>query len=154
MAVLNDAQLVELRPLAIATIWYFVLFYAFMTIQSFSHLYLAAAAKSKKKEDGQKTTSLREIKYGGNKKGLSLLADRTFLNLFEQSVPFLTSVWLYGTFNDAAFAAKLAYFYIFFRLLYPFVFRSGPPVIFVSTFPNYLVIFYCFGAVGLRLRGL
>lgn len=154
MAVLTDTQLVELRPLAIATIWYFVVFYTFMTLQSFSHLYLAATAKSQKKEDSHKPLSLREIKYGGNKKGLSLLVDRTFLNLFEQSVPFLTSVWLYGAFNDAAFAATLVYIYIFFRLLYPLVFRFGPPLLLISTFPNYFVIFYCFTAVGLRFREL
>lgn len=135
MAVLTDAQLSEIRPLVIATACYFALFYTFMTFQSFTKLYLYATKKQK--------ASLRELKYGDNKKGLNLCSDRTFLNLFEQSVPFLTSVWIYGLVVDATFAATLVYIYMSVRIFYPFVFRLGPPTILLVTGPNYCVIFYC-----------
>mmetsp|Transcript_11671 Transcript_11671/g.37162 ORF Transcript_11671/g.37162 Transcript_11671/m.37162 type:complete len:152 (-) Transcript_11671:261-716(-) len=151
MAVLAEAQLVELGPLVYATIAYFLLFYTFMMFQSFTKFYLLVTAKRNKEEKGP---SLRELKYGSNKKGLNLLSDRTFLNLFEQSVPFLSSVWLYGLVCDAGFAATLAYFYMAVRLTYPFVFRLGPPFIFFCTGPNYVVIAYCLFSAGFKIAAL
>jgi len=126
---------------------YLVLFYVFMTFQSFTKLFLFASGKKNKTDKGP---SLRELKYGDNKKGINLLSDRTFLNLFEQSVPFLTSIWLYGVVCDAASAASLVYLYMAVRVFYPVVFRYGPPWIFLCTGPNYLVIWYCLFKVGTK----
>uniref|UniRef100_A0A7S3K1K8 Uncharacterized protein n=1 Tax=Aureoumbra lagunensis TaxID=44058 RepID=A0A7S3K1K8_9STRA len=87
--------------------------------------------------------SLRDIKYGeGSKRGLALLSDRTFLNMHEQSLAILFSVWLHGIIVHPSDAANTLWFYITFRVFYPLGFRKGPPFLFLSTFPNYFAIFY------------
>jgi len=104
-----------------------------MMFQSFAKLYILATQKDKK--------SLREVKYE-SKKGLALMSDRTFLNMVEQCPPCLFSVWIYGLVVDPAKAANLLYAYIAFRAPYPLLYKKGPPFLFLSTLPNYLIIAY------------
>lgn len=114
----------------------------FRAVQSFSKIYLLKTTKDK---------SLRELKYGGTK-GLALMSDRTFLNLVEQALPLMVSVWMYGLFVDAAKAATLIYWYMVFRALYPIVFKYGPPLLFLSTVPGYCIIFYAFAGAMRALK--
>jgi len=139
--VMTREQAKELKPLVVATAVYFVLFYVFMCFQSFAKLYLLFSQKQKKDKDSEKRKSLREIKYD-SKRGLGLISDRTFLNLVEQAPACLASLWLYGLFVDVNGAATLMYWYVAARALYPFVYAKGPPLLLLSTFPNYAVIFY------------
>ena len=69
-----------------------------------------------------KGPSLRDIKYGPNKRGLALVSDRTFGNMVEQvrarvappaatplptqAPPFLAAVWMYGFVFDPKHAAS------------------------------------------------
>jgi len=138
-AVLTAEQRSLLQPLMSATAAYFTLFYVFMCFQSFSKIYLFVA-QPKKGDDGKKK-SLREIKYD-SKRGLGLISDRTFGNMVEQSIPCLASLWLYGLLVDVSHAASLMYFYIAVRAAYPFFYAKGPPLLFLCTGPNYLVIWY------------
>ena len=137
-ALLSPAQLSELRPMMLATTAYFALYYAFMIFQSFSKIYLATTAT---RDDAGKKPSLAQIKYGP-KRGLALMSDRTFLNMMEQSPALLTALWMYALAVDPSHAANLMWAYLPFRALYPVVFLAGVPVLFLSTAPNYAVIWY------------
>ncbi|KAJ8609824.1 hypothetical protein CTAYLR_008122 [Chrysophaeum taylorii] len=145
MAPLLSAEDIKmLGPLIRATWAYFMVYYTFMIFQSFAKYYVFFSTKKK----NEKSPSLREVKYE-QKRGLALLADRTFLNMLEQSVPLITSTWLYGLVVDPTFASTLVYIYLFFRLPYPLLFKLGPPFIFLSTGPNYCVIGYALVKTGL-----
>ena len=100
--------------------------------------------------DGKKPT-LVQLKYGayGSKNNgsprtrtLRLLGDRTFLNTLEQAPPFLVSLWACGLLADVDTAAFCGKCYIFFRCLYPIVFRKGMPWLLLSTVPCYNLIWY------------
>ena len=100
--------------------------------------------------DGKKPT-LVQLKYGayGSKNNgsprtrtLRLLGDRTFLNTLEQAPPFLVSLWACGLLADVELAAFCGKGYIFFRCLYPVVFRKGMPYLLLSTVPCYNLIWY------------
>ena len=100
--------------------------------------------------DGKKPT-LVQLKYGayGSKNNgsprtrtLRLLGDRTFLNTLEQAPPFLVSLWACGLLADVELAAFCGKGYIFFRCLYPIVFRKGMPWLLLSTVPCYNLIWY------------
>ena len=95
--------------------------------------------------DGKKPT-LVQLKYGGygssKTRTLRLLGDRTFLNTLEQAPPFLVSLWACGLLADVELAAFCGKLYIFFRCLYPVVFRKGMPWLLLSTVPCYNLIWY------------
>ena len=95
--------------------------------------------------DGKKPT-LVQLKYGGygssKTRTLRLLGDRTFLNTLEQAPPFLVSLWACGLLADVELAAFCGKGYIFFRCLYPIVFRKGMPWLLLSTVPCYNLIWY------------
>ena len=87
-----------------------------------------------------------QLKYGGygssKTRTLRLLGDRTFLNTLEQAPPFLVSLWACGLLADVELAAFCGKGYIFFRCLYPAVFRKGMPWLLLSTVPCYNLIWY------------
>ena len=87
-----------------------------------------------------------QLKYGGygssKTRTLRLLGDRTFLNTLEQAPPFLVSLWACGLLADVESAAFCGKLYIFFRCLYPVVFRKGMPWLLLSTVPCYNLIWY------------
>ena len=175
-AVLTPAQVAAVAPLVRVTAAYVVMYYAFCFFQSWSKLYLFAAAsesppirhrrdtpstrlmsstKHRRRTlppnaDGKKPT-LVQLKYGayGSKNNgsprtrtLRLLGDRTFLNTLEQAPPFLVSLWACGLLADVELAAFCGKGYIFFRCLYPIVFRKGMPWLLLSTVPCYNLIWY------------
>ena len=81
--------------------------------------------------------------YGSSKtRTLRLLGDRTFLNTLEQAPPFLVSLWACGLLADVEVAAFCGKGYIFFRCLYPVLFRKGMPWLLLSTVPCYNLIWY------------
>ena len=142
MALLTTEQVTELRPLILATVVYFLLYYVFCIFQSFAKFYIVLTQKEKR--------SLREIKYESTR-GLALLSDRTFLNMLEQAPPCLAAFWLYGLLIDPKRAAHLFYWYIATRAIYPIAYKRGPPSIFLSTFPNYILIGYAFVNVAMAV---
>lgn len=133
---MTPEQIHRARPLFKVTIAYFVLYYMFCFFQSFAKIYLHWTAR---RDDNGKKPSAKEIKYN-SKRGLGLLSDRTFLNMFEQAPPFLCSMWMYGMVSDPKMAAQAGWWYIFFRALYPFLFPFGMPAQWLSTFPCYGII--------------
>ena len=170
-AVLTPQQVAAVAPLVRVTAAYVVMYYAFCFFQSWSKLYLFAAAseahlyaidatrhrrdscrqhKRRRRTappnaDGKRPT-LMQLKYGnyGSSKTrtLRLLGDRTFLNTLEQAPPFLVSLWACGLLADVELAAFCGKLYIFFRCLYPVVFRKGMPWLLLSTVPCYNLIWY------------
>jgi len=87
-----------------------------------------------------------QLKYGGygssKTRTLRLLGERTFLNTLEQAPPFLVSLWACGLLADVDTAAMCGKGYIFFRCLYPVLFRKGMPWLLLSTVPCYNLIWY------------
>eukprot|EP00298_Acanthocystis_sp_HF-20_P015616 c21196_g1_i1.p1 GENE.c21196_g1_i1~~c21196_g1_i1.p1 ORF type:complete len:170 (-),score=33.14 c21196_g1_i1:11-451(-) len=77
-----------------------------------------------------------------------LSADRGQLNMLEQMIPFMTLFWLYAVVVDVKIATILGGLYTFFRALYVPL-SAGPAgmliltkLVFFSTIPQYLIIFY------------
>ena len=170
-AVLTPQQVAAVAPLVRVTAAYVVMYYAFCFFQSWSKLYLSASRRpshpirhrrdtpstrlmssTKRRRrtappnaDGKRPT-LMQLKYGnyGSSKTrtLRLLGDRTFLNTLEQAPPFLVSLWACGLLADVEVAAFCGKGYIFFRCLYPVVFRKGMPWLLLSTVPCYNIIWY------------
>eukprot|EP00854_Cymbomonas_tetramitiformis_P011332 gene11332-13392_t len=136
-------QLQQYAPVIKVTGAYMVLFYIFMVFQSFAKFYIYFKTKSNKKSDEK--VSLKKIKYASTS-GLGFVSDRTFMNLLEQSPMFLTALWMHAVFVSIETAANAGWLYIAFRLIYPLVFSMGPPWIFISTVPNYCVVWYLAGA--------
>lgn len=121
------------------TIAFVCLYYAFLLIQSMSKNYIFMTQKDGDKDKGEGKQSFAKIKYGSTNK-IALMGDRTVGNLLEQSIPFLTALWLHAVFVDPASAAQLGWYYLGFRAIYPFVFFKGVPLLFVSTLPGYFLV--------------
>ena len=67
--------------------------------------------------------------------------------MHEQTVPFLTSLWLHAIFSDATRATWLGAFYICCRISYYFLFSKGAALL-LSTCPMYAVIWGLILPVG------
>ena len=72
--------------------------------------------------------------------------NRSFLNMQEQSVLFMASLWLYAVFCSASDATDLGIAYLVLRSMYPVLWmvlggEGGPPpaMSMVSTFPQYAI---------------
>ena len=118
------------------TVSFLGLYYAFLSLQSFSKFYIFNKAKTESK--GEKV-NFAKIKYGSTDR-IALMGDRSVGNLLEQSVPFLTSLWLHAVFVSPQSAATLGWAYLGFRSIYPVVFYKGLPYLFLSTIPGYAII--------------
>lgn len=145
---MTPTQIVAARPLFKVTLAYFCLYYVFCFFQGLSKVFLYFTTR---KDANGKAPSLREHKYE-SKRGLGLIADRTFGNMVEQAPPFLTCLWMYGLVFDPKHAAAAGWWYIGFRAIYPFVFALGAPWLFISTLANYAVIGLMMVRVLVRVR--
>ena len=67
-------------------------------------------------------------------------ADRTFLNIVEQAVPFFVSLGLFAAFYDVRIAGYLAIVYAASRVLYFPLYHSPALLLSLVTVPNYLII--------------
>ena len=123
----------DLKPVITVTVAYVVLYYIFLYLQSGSKFYLYFKALSKDPK-----ASYAKVKYG-NTELLARTTDRTAGNMIEQSIPFLISLWLCAIFDSPDYAAKLGWFWLAFRAIYPIAFYNGFWVL-ASTVPGYMLI--------------
>jgi hypothetical protein len=140
-----------LMPVALATVGSVALYYAFLFTQAFSTLNAHAAKATKASKDGQ-TVSLGSVKYGPPSLVMRTF-ERSVGNFMEQYPPLLLALWLYALFVDAAGAATFAWAWVGLRAIYPAAFYASAvadflPIIFVSTLPSYLAIFYMLCSVA------
>ena len=115
------------------TVAFLFLYYVFLVGQACTKFYLFLAAKMKDPK-----ASFAKIKYGSID-SLARLADRTAGNMLEQSVLFLTSLWLCALFESPSYAARLGWLWLLFRCAYPLLFLKGI-LITLSTIPGYILI--------------
>lgn len=83
---------------------------------------------------------------------------RSFLNMQEQSVLFMASLWLYAVFCSASDATDLGIAYLVLRSMYPVLWmvmggEGGPPpaMSIVCTFPQYAINLFEVVAVVLKV---
>jgi len=128
------------KPVLQVTFAYIVMWYIFLYSQS---IYTRIAHAFQKSGKEKEKLSLAQMKYGSPlEKGKSILRfDRTVGNTMEQMIPFLLGLWLHALFVSVDGAAKLGWYYIMSRLLYPVMFLQPFPAILVSTLPGYAIIF-------------
>jgi len=130
------------EPIKVTVGFVSLYFFFLIGVQSGSKFYLYLTQGNGNGNDGDKhkeKQSYIKIKYGSTDK-VAMMGNRTAGNMLEQSVPFLTSLWLHAIFVDTASAAELGWYWIGFRAIYPVVFYKGAPWLFVSTFPGYYYI--------------
>lgn len=60
--------------------------------------------------------------------------------MLEQALPFLAALWLHAAFVDVSTAVWYGWGWMFFRLIYPVCFYYGPPYLFISTLPSYVLM--------------
>jgi hypothetical protein len=142
-----------LKPVFLVQAAHIFLLYVFLFKQSgtafLAHIKLRAAAKAK--DSAAKAPTLAEVKYGGNKSGDVLTADRTVANYLEQTIPFLVSMYLHAVLVSASGAAFCGWIWLAARVLYPFVFKLPFPAIFISTLPAYVCVLYMLGTALLTI---
>mmetsp|Transcript_103694 Transcript_103694/g.184231 ORF Transcript_103694/g.184231 Transcript_103694/m.184231 type:complete len:175 (-) Transcript_103694:98-622(-) len=68
--------------------------------------------------------------------------DRTAMNALEQAVIFIPSSILYTVLVEPKLGGILTLSYVAFLMLYSPCFDKGLPVLFISTMPRYLIVFY------------
>merc|ERR1712217_325508 len=73
--------------------------------------------------------------------------DRTTLNMLEQMPCFLLVTLPYALFISPTVAAYLVFAYVLFLILYPVLYDKGAPLLFISTFPRYFILYYMAGAL-------
>ena len=132
----------EYEDILKAFVAYIVLYYLFLYQQSLTTFYNYFRMKHNKKRD--ENISFGKIKYFSTDK-LTLTAQRTVGNTLEQSVPFLTGLFLHTVFVSSNSASNLCWLYIVTRAPYPFTFYYGVP--YVSTIPGYFVVLCLFAKI-------
>eukprot|EP00928_Gymnodinium_smaydae_P049273 TRINITY_DN33060_c0_g1_i1.p1 TRINITY_DN33060_c0_g1~~TRINITY_DN33060_c0_g1_i1.p1 ORF type:complete len:195 (-),score=41.91 TRINITY_DN33060_c0_g1_i1:367-951(-) len=123
-----------------ATLAFFAMWYGFLTQQ----MMMRGVAAERAREKGIELTRF-DYRFAEWE-----MADRTFLNMQEQSAPFLLLMWLYAVFCNARVAGVLGFVYVGFRFVYPILWSTrGRFTILVelSTQPNYLVIGWYFNSL-------
>lgn len=85
-----------------------------------------------------------------------LAADRAVINTQEQMVPFLSALWLHTVFVSSYDASLIGLLYVALRAIYPLLLgkrlsKINPKRVYLVTVPCYIIVFYLFGAVVLRV---
>ena len=137
-----------LAPTAIAMLGMIALCYCFLFLQSASVWSAYERAKEDAIRDKKPKPKVFELKYGNTK--YTRKADRTVANMIEQMPCALVSIGLYALFANAELGARLGWWWIFFRAIYPHVYAHGTPLLFCSTLPGYAIVIYC--ALGVALQ--
>ena len=156
----------DYAPMLKLMVMYFLVYYAFLTLQAFMKVVLFNVWRGRKTilglldytEMRYAQPEVAAIKYGrgaarkGTDAMMSLIVDRAVGNYLEQMGPFLCSSWLHATFSPGGIdrAAALGGVYVVSRMIYPLMFYIGHPWLQISTYPGYVVIwaniFYAFTA--------
>ena len=138
-----------LGDLARATVALLVWFYVALFTQSYAKI--ALVQRQRQEQFGMLSyrmvhytdPDVARLKYGvPHDSPIALTADRTAGNLSEQLVPFLASAWLRALLvpGAAASSSRLCYAYLVSRMVYPFAFYAGHPLLQLSTQPGYLIV--------------
>lgn len=148
-AILDPRALV---PVAIATIASTCLYYVFIFAQGGGSLLAHELVSTKARKDGEQPT-IASVKYGAAAFPYVRTLDRSVGNFMEQWPPLLIAMWLYALFVDAPRAGALGMCWVLTRSYYPFVHYAAfsndiLEIIFASTLPGYLLIFYMLGQVA------
>jgi len=133
----------ELRPVAVVTCVFFVMWYIFLGNQV-----------------GVKFTQGLPADVSAAAKDI---ADRTVGNMLEQVIPFLTLMWLEAIFVNPRTATILGWIYVAARFLYPIaygIYGVFTILVMFATMPNYTIISYwlltvffkCFFSVDLHAK--
>lgn len=135
----------DYAPVVLATVGSICLLYTFYFIQSYTTFaeYTRLRKDFKEKKIDTKP-SLPRLKYGKDDNGKVLAANRSAQNLMEQITPFLVSLWLFATCVNVGQAAAVGWMWIVFRSYYKIAYQNGP-LLFLSTIPSYLCIWYMLG---------
>ena len=163
------------QPVVLVTLGWNALYFCFLQGQGAAAFWVHKARReAAKKTDppqrrlsGEGALSFTQVKYGKEfssvNGGVIFTMDRTVGNMLEQSMPFLTSIWLHAFTASPATAAWFGWVWLLLRALYPIAFahpsmsRSlwdlqralGISWINFVTWPSYLVIWYLLvGAAG------
>lgn len=130
---MSDAMLVDVSELkGVAAVTGIFLFEYYVYIYFQAGAYLKTEARLGKKGWNRFDHSAKLWEW----------ADRTFNNIMEQSIPFLTTMWVHAIFVDPAVSIALGGFYVGFRTLYPFLWVLGngkSAFILMSTIPGYVI---------------
>ena len=138
-----------LGDLARATVALLVWFYVALFTQSYAKI--ALVQRQRQEQFGMLSyrmvyytdPDVARLKYGvPHDSPIALTADRTAGNLSEQLVPFLASAWLRALLvpGAAESSSRLCYAYLVSRMVYPFAFYAGHPLLQLSTQPGYLIV--------------
>ena len=136
----------DLKGALAGTLLYLSLYTVFQCFQSYNTFKLLAQkkreAKDKQAKDGSTTTrvSYRSVKYYNSRDFLALWGDRTTGNFREWALVFLPLLWMHALFINPQVSFQQSLWYIFFRSLYPFLFRKGGLWVLASTLPSYVVL--------------
>lgn len=140
-ALLAEHMMEALAPSAISTLGMIALCYVFQFMQSAAIWTALEQAKADAIRDKKPAPKRFDLKYGNTK--YTRTVDRTVANMMEQMPCALVSTGLYALFVNAQLGSRLGWLWIFFRALYPHVYRRGPPMLFCSTMPGYFIVLYC-----------
>ena len=89
---------------------------------------------------------------------MSRRGNRTFLNMQEQNVLFMASLWLYAVFVSPSDATDLGYAYLILRSMYPVVWavlggeKGMPEAGSMLTFPQYAICLFQVVSVIMKLN--
>ena len=149
MAFLEFAEPGALGDLARATVALLVWYYVALFTQSYAKIALVQQQRQEQfgllsyRSVNYTDPAVARLKYGvPHDSPIALTADRTAGNLSEQLVPFLASAWLRALLvpGAAASSGRLCYAYLVSRMVYPFAFYAGHPLLQLSTQPGYLIV--------------
>ena len=149
MAFLEFAEPGALGDLARATVALLVWYYVALFTQSYAKIALVQRQRQASfgllsyRTCKYTDPAIARLKYGvPHDSPIALTADRTAGNLSEQLVPFLASAWMRALLvpGAAASSGRLCYGYLVSRMVYPFAFYAGHPLLQCSTQPGYLIV--------------
>ena len=133
----------ELKGAVQGTLLYIGLYFLFVQYQAYTKFYILAQKKwQAKKSDSKEKITLAKVKYYNSSDHIALNGDRTVGNFVEYAFVFLSVLWMHALFVDPSQSFTLAVCYTFSRSYYPVVFKLGPPWLFCSTVPGYVIIMY------------
>eukprot|EP00746_Dinoflagellata_sp_MGD_P017267 gnl/MRDRNA2_/MRDRNA2_139564_c0_seq1.p1 gnl/MRDRNA2_/MRDRNA2_139564_c0~~gnl/MRDRNA2_/MRDRNA2_139564_c0_seq1.p1 ORF type:complete len:307 (-),score=47.53 gnl/MRDRNA2_/MRDRNA2_139564_c0_seq1:215-1135(-) len=143
LTVSSESAKSEFRGPAAVTVFYFLLYYAFMILQLQTRG--AAAARAEASGRGFDRFSTRDPE--------AIMGERTFLNTLEQMGPFLAALWSCAALVSCTLATWLGAIAVLSRLFFPIFWSMGEGgqwniLVEASTQPYYLCLMGMFGAVA------
>ena len=126
-------------PAIRCTLAFICLYFSFLWNQTTTHFFSWDSLKEEAKKNGEeKPPRWLDVKYGlaGAKFG-TVRGNMCARNTMEQGLALLPLIWLHAVFVSPGGSALYGWIWLFFRVLYPFCIKFGPPTLFLSTIPGY-----------------